>query len=220
MDNENYYDKLRANFPSFNSSLRLDERQKKSLESLIGFTEGALSSFRSKVQEADSKFSQYNEKIRGEKRAEALREAKAKSMGSIETEFKKVQDRVVGARTALYNATHLSRPTDSSEALLRFMQQKEIRDGLGNLPIGERIALLQNACGSGDASVLWAIEGRPITSQLLPKDSDVLDRAAKTLVGKMAPEQSALLELSKQDLEGATAIKNLAEVEMRRAEQG
>ena len=107
---DNYYEKLKANFPVFGSSLRLDERQQKSLESLIGFTEGALSSFRSKVQEADSEFADFNEKIKGEKRTEALRESKAKSIGSIEAEFNKVQDRVPRAQGVLHDAIHQGKP--------------------------------------------------------------------------------------------------------------
>ena len=214
----NSYQKLKENFPTFNSTLRLDERQINSLQDLLGYVEGALSSYRSKVQEADSKYSQYNEQIRDQKRTEALRESKAKSKGSIEAEFKKVQDRVVGARTALHNATHQATPKDSTEALLRFMQQKEIRDHLEKMPLAQRVEALQNTCSDGRGAVLWAVESQPITSDLVP--TDVMNRATGTLAGKMAPEQSALVELAMEDLEGALAVKNLAEVEMGHIEQG
>jgi hypothetical protein len=212
MNNINYYEKLQENFPTFRSTLRLDERQIKSLDSLLGFSQGALSSFRSKVQEADSKYADFNEKIKGEKRAEALREAKAKSIGSIEAEFNKVQDRVPKARTALHNATHLPKPKDTAEELLRFMQQKEVRDKLERLPLDERVGILQMTCRAGRGDVLWAVENQSIVSDLVPKD--VMERSAETLAEKMAPEQFALLELAEQDLEGALAVKNLAEVTM------
>jgi hypothetical protein len=206
----NYYESLKANFPAFGSTLRLDERQIKSLDSLLGFTEGALSSYRTKVQAADRKYADFNEKIRSEKRAELLSTAKAKSLGSIEAEFNKVQDRVPKARTALHNATHLPKPKDSAEELLRFMQQKEVRDKLDRLPMDERVGILQMTCRAGRGDLLWAVENQSIVSDLVPKD--VMERSAETLAEKMAPEQFALVELAMEDLAGATAVRNLAEV--------
>jgi hypothetical protein len=212
----NYYEKLKADFPAFGSTLRLDERQQKSLRDLLGFIEGALTSFRSKAQEADSKYADFNEKIRSEKRAELLGAAKAKSLGSIEAEFNKVQDRVSKARTALHNATHLPKPKDSAEELLRFMQQKEVRDKLERLPMDERVGILQMTCRAGRGDLLWAVETQSIVSDLVPKD--VMERSAETLGETMAPEQTAMVELATADFEGATAIKNLAGVELGRIE--
>lgn len=215
MDN---YTKLKANFPTFGATLQLDERQVKSLHDLLAYTEGSLTSYRSEVAKADALYSQYNEKIRDQKRSEALSTAKQKSLGSIEAEFEKVQGRVPKAQTALYNATHLPKPEDSAGELLRFMQQKEIRDGLEKMLLAKRFEVLQKACQDGLGEVLWAVESQPIISDLVPKD--VMERSAGTLGAKMAPEQFALVQLAMDDLEGATAVKNLASVEIGRIENG
>jgi hypothetical protein len=211
-----YYTKLKAEFPTFGATLQLDGRQQKSLDSLLGFTEGALSSYRSEVAKVDSQFSQFNNEIRAEKRSEALNTARAKAEGSIKTEFQKIENRVATAKSALYAATHQAKPKDSSEALLRFLQQKEIRDKLSTVPQGERVGFLQKTCRAARGDILWAVENQSIVSDLIPEDA--MARSAETLGETMAPEQTAMVENATQDLAGATAVKNLAGVELGRIE--
>lgn len=218
MENTDFYKELKSQFPAFNATLRLDERQQESLHGLLAYTEGALTSYRTKVAKADTICSQYNAQIREQKRSEALREAKAASIGAIENEFKKVQDRLVAAQTTLHNATRLPKPKDSIEALLRFQQQKENRDSLRELPVPDRIKILMDSVNTGNGSQLWAIENQPLASNLIPKD--VLDGAAGTLAKKMAPGQVASVELAKADFEGATAVRNLAQIEIGHIERG
>lgn len=211
--NENYYEKLKADFPTFGATLRLDERQQKSLQDLLSYTEGALSSYRSEIAiaKADTDHS-------SEFKAEKLKIAKTKSIGSIEAEFSKVQERLPRAQSVLHAATHQAAPKDSSEALLRHMQGREIREGLGKMPLSERVKFLQESCQDGHGDVLWAIENQPIISDLIPPD--VMDRATETLGAKMAPEQSVLVEMAEQDFEGAEVVRNLAMVEMGHIENG
>jgi hypothetical protein len=86
MENTNFYEKLKAEFPEF-ITLRLDEQQQGSLKSLIGYTEGALTSYRIEVAEANEKYKIYAEQIRDEKRTEALNAAKAKMNAKLTTFF-------------------------------------------------------------------------------------------------------------------------------------
>jgi hypothetical protein len=151
-------------------------------------------------------------------KAEKLKTAKTKSIGSIEAEFNKVQDRLPRAQSVLHAATHQAKPKDSTEALLRHMQGREARDKLEVMPLSERVGHLQRTCEDGHGEVLWAIENQSIMSNLVPKD--VMDRSAETLAGKVAPQQAAMVELAKQDFEAALAVKNLAEVEIRHIEEG
>lgn len=209
-----YYQKLKENFPAFNATLQLDDRQQKSLDSLLGFTEGALTSCRGEVAKADTLYSQFNEKIRDQKRSEALNTAKSKSIGSIKSEFEKIENRVLSAKSMLHAATHLAKPADSSEALLRYLQQKEIRDDLAALPLAKRIGVVADTVQKGEGSVLHAIEDQPVTSDLVPKD--ILERSLKTYGDQVAPKQSKMVSLAEQDAQGALLIKNLASVEIGR----
>jgi hypothetical protein len=63
---------------------------------------------------------------------------------------------------------------------------------------------------------LWAVENQSIVSDLIPEDA--MARSAETLGETMAPEQTAMVENATQDLAGATAVKNLAGVELGRIE--
>jgi hypothetical protein len=196
----NSYQKLQANFPTFSGTLRLDERQQKSLESLLAYTSGALNSYCSEIAIAKADT------------------AKAKSIGSIEAEFKKIENRVATAKSTLHAATHQAAPKDSSEALLRFMQQKEIRDALAVMPLAQRVELALTTAQNGDGTVLQAIEGQPVTSVLVPPAD--MERFNEVYADRVAPEQSVMLDGAKMDLDGATAIRDLATVEMGHIENG
>ncbi len=209
----NSYQKLQANFPTFSGTLRLDERQQKSLESLLAYTSGALNSYCSEIAiaKADTDHS-------SEFKSEKLKAAKAKSIGSIEAEFKKIENRVATAKSTLHAATHQAAPKDSSEALLRFMQQKEIRDALAVMPLAQRVELALTTAQNGDGTVLQAIEGQPVTSVLVPPAD--MERFNEVYADRVAPEQSVMLDGAKMDLDGATAIRDLATVEMGHIENG
>jgi hypothetical protein len=211
MNNINYYQKLKADYPTFGSTLHLDERQQRSLESLLGYTAGALNSYRNEVGKSRADIDHSSEF-----KAEKLKAIRTKCVGAIDTEFGYIQDRVKAAKTALYNATHPVKPADNTEELLRFMKSKEIRDSLAAMPLAKRVEFALNTGQNGDGSVLQAIEGQPVTSDLVP--SDDMERINKVYEDRAAPQQSMLLDSAKMDLEGALAVKNLAEVEMGRIE--
>ena len=207
MNNENYYEILKANYPTFNATLRLDERQQKSLKSLLGYTEGALSSYRSealKLKEDTSRSDDFKQK--------QLSEAKAKMQKTLDNEFKHIENRVIDAQNVLYAATHPAKPKDTTEALLRFLQEQEIRTGLAAMLLAKRLEILLSTCKRGNATVLRAVESQPVISDLVP--SDVVDRANHAYASQVAPVQAEALNLAKQDLAGAEAIRSLTRVEL------
>ncbi len=211
MENTNFYEKLKAEFPEF-ITLRLDEQQQGSLKSLIGYTEGALTSYRIEVAEANEKYKIYAEQIRDEKRTEALNAAKAKMQKTLDTEFKHIQDRVINAENALVKATRQPATKDSSEELLRFLRHKEIRDSLSAMSLSKRTEYLINGVQRGDAAVLRAVEAQSVVSDLVP--SDVLNRANEVYIKQVAPQQTVELKIAQADLEGAEVIRNLTQVVM------
>ena len=211
MENVNYYEKLRANYSTFNATLQLDEQQQKSLNSLLGYTEGSLTSFRAEVEKSKNDIV-HSQEFKQKK----LTEFRAKNQQTLDNEFSHVQSRLVAAQTALQNATHPAKPKDTTEELLRFMQAKEIRENLEKMSMAKRTEFLLSGAQSGDSGVLRAVETQPVTSSLVP--SDVLHRANEVLAAKIAPETFAALNLAKEDLEGAELVKNLTQVELGRIE--
>ena len=210
MENENYYEKLKESHTIF-KSLSLDKGQQERLRSLLNYSFGAISSLRRRLSEL-SQDAIHNEQFKKEK----LNEVKAELQSTLDREYKSVQNRFTLTQQALRNATH-QEPKDSSEALLRFMQQQEIRDNLRSLPSAKRTEILLDTVEAGNPAVLRAVESQPVTSDLVP--SDVLDRASKTYAQKIAPQQTEAVSLAKADLEAAEKVRNLVQVALGYIEQ-
>ena len=210
MNNGNYLEKLKQSHPVFND-LNLDKGQQERLKSLLNYSFGAINSLRRRLSEL-SQDAIHNEEFKKEK----LKEAKAELQKEIDREFKAVQNRLALAQQTLHNATY-QKPKDSSEALLRFMQQQEIRDNLRSLPSAKRTEILLDTVEAGNPAVLRAVESQPVTSDLVP--SDVLDRASKTYAQKIAPQQTEAVSLAKADLEAAEKVRNLVQVALGYIEQ-
>ena len=211
--NENYYEKIKANYPTFQATLQLNERQQKSLKSLLGYTEGALSSYREEVEKSK------NDVVHSEEfKQKKLAEFRAQNQRTLDNEYGYVQARLVAAEVALDSATRPPEPKDGSEALLRFLQEQEIRAGLAAMLLAKRLEILLGTCKRGNATALRAVESQSVVSDLIP--ADVMDRAGKVYASKVAPVQIEAVNLAKADLAGAEAIRNLTQVEMGRIEQG
>ncbi len=211
MENENFYQKLKQEFPEFNTANLSDDTQK-SLESLLSYTSGSLDTYRIKIAElkADVVHSEL-------KKSELLAEVKVKFQKTLTNEFQHVQDRVAVAQQALDAATCEPEPKDSSAALLRHLEQREIRDNLSTMPLAKRTEHLINGAQGGDAAILRAIEAQPIVSDLMPLD--VMNRANTMYVEKIAPQQTSELAVAAANLDGAAVIRNLTEVVLGHIEQ-
>jgi hypothetical protein len=204
---DNYYKKLKENFPTFNVSLRLDPRQEKSLESLLATAHGSLSTISKEVEKLNLDATLSQEFKQGK-----LTESKAAQQQAIAKEYQSIQNRFVDAQQSLSNATHKP-PKSTEEAILQHMQQQEIRSNLEKMPMAERTDILLRTCKGGHGDILWAVENQTI-GNLIP--GDIMGRAAEEYARKVAPEQCEALEMAAADLDGALAIKNLTDVELGR----
>ncbi|PXF58869.1 MAG: hypothetical protein C4B58_05275 [Deltaproteobacteria bacterium] len=213
MENTNYYEKLGAEYPRFNSLQINEERQRELLKSQLRYSYGAISTLRDKANElkADTVHSE-------SRKAELLAETKTKLQATLAQEFKPFEDRVTAAEQALHSATHEARPKDTVEELLQFMKGKELRDSLAAMPLAKGVEFTLNTAQNGDPSVLRAVESQPITSNLIPED--VLQRANTAYASKVAPQRVVELEMAKSDLDKATLIKSLTQIELDYLEQG
>jgi len=218
METTNFYEKLKTQFTTFKSSLRLDERQQESLKSLLAYTDGALNTYRNEIAQANKNYSMYNREIRDKKRTEALSAAKEKLQKTLDNVFKPFEHRVTAAEQALYKVTHEEPPKDAAKELLQFMQRKEIRDHLQTMPLAKRTELLLNSTQELDPTILRAVESQPKTSDLVPEN--VLQRANSIYAEKGAPSMVEKLESAKKDLDGAELIRNLTQVAIGHIEQG
>ena len=206
------YKKLKESHQVFND-LNLSEAQQTSLDSLIGYSAGSLNSLKNKITELRQ------DNIHSEEfKAKALKDAKASLQKTLDLEYQGVQGKLALAQQALHNATHQAKSKDTTEELLRFMQEKEIRDSLEKLPLAKRIDFVMDGVENGDATILRAVESQPITSDLIP-DKDVLERANSIYAEKGAPTLVANVKQAEANFESATKIRNLTAIAMQYLEQ-
>lgn len=204
MDSTNYYQKIKEVSPEFNS-LQLNEGEQKRLSTLIQYVPGAIESYRKEIAKLKAdEFHSEKEKTR------MLAEKKAGFLETLTSEFEAVKSRAAAAENTLQEAIKPPKAKDATEKLLEFMKGQEIRSGLEKMPLAKRIEFLINSVQNGEASVLRAIKGQPITGDLVPAETMV--RANSEYTKKVAPGLAATVDLAKDDLEQATRIMSLTQV--------
>lgn len=210
---------LKKNYPEFNSMPFLDEDQEKKFSRLLNMARGNLSDYKDEVSKANVKSADFKANVQKTKKAEELTPIKAERLQVMDKEAAPYGTILVNAKEAISQNIKGPQPETDTGKLLQYLQQKEIRDNLANMPLPERIKILQNSVQEGNGAALRAILSRPIASPDLIPAND-LARFTDVFVEKAFPQLATERDAAKRDVSCLQALRDLTGIAMDHIERG